>query len=71
MLAGFGISTPEQVESIGASLWTGSLWEVQLLTALHQEDYETVKKLVKASKNKDSSSSHELYLSVTTLFEIE
>ena len=50
MLAGFGISTPEQVEAIGA-LVDGVIVGSAIVTALHNEDFETVKKLVEASKN--------------------
>lgn len=51
VLAGFGISTPEQVESIG-ELADGVIVGSAIVTALRNEDYEAVEKLVLASKNK-------------------
>ena len=51
VLAGFGISTPEQVESIGA-LADGVIVGSTIVIALHNENLETVKSLVKASEKK-------------------
>lgn len=51
VLAGFGISTPKQVESIG-ELADGVIVGSAIVTALHNKDFETVEKLVQASKNK-------------------
>ena len=50
VLAGFGISTPEQVESIGA-LADGVIVGSAIVTALHKEDWDTIEKLVNASKS--------------------
>lgn len=49
VLAGFGISTPGQVEAIG-KLADGVIVGSAIVTALRNEDYETVEKLVSASK---------------------
>jgi tryptophan synthase alpha chain len=54
VLAGFGISTPEQVESIG-SFADGVIVGSAIVTALHNGDFKTVEQLVNASKNKISS----------------
>lgn len=51
VLAGFGISTPAQVELIG-SFADGVIVGSAIVTALHNSDYKTVEKLVNASKNK-------------------
>lgn len=55
VLAGFGISTPEQVKSIGA-LCDGVIVGSAIVNALHEEDWTTIEALVKASKNTVSSS---------------
>lgn len=52
VLAGFGISTPEQVEKIGA-LADGVIVGSAIVNALHLGDYEIVEKLVHASKCKE------------------
>jgi tryptophan synthase alpha chain len=54
VLAGFGISTPEQVELIG-SFADGVIVGSAIVTALHNGDFKTVEQLVNASKNKISS----------------
>ena len=50
VLAGFGISTPEQVQSM-AALTDGVIVGSAIVTALHNGDLKTVEALVKASKN--------------------
>lgn len=50
VLAGFGISTPEQVEAMG-NVVDGVIVGSAIVQALHNQDFETVKKLVDASKN--------------------
>ena len=55
VLAGFGISTPEQVESLGA-LADGVIVGSAIVTALQNEDYETIRNLVGASKSKAHTS---------------
>ncbi|MHA6259065.1 tryptophan synthase subunit alpha [Sporosarcina sp. CAU 1771] len=54
VMAGFGISTPEQVQSIGA-LADGVIVGSAIVNALHEEDFDKVTSLVNASK---SGSSH-------------
>ncbi|WP_438313804.1 tryptophan synthase subunit alpha [Sporosarcina sp. FA9] len=54
VLAGFGISTPEQVISIGA-LCDGVIVGSAIVNALHAEDWATIEALVKASKSAISS----------------
>ncbi|WP_342513769.1 tryptophan synthase subunit alpha [Sporosarcina sp. FSL K6-1522] len=49
VLAGFGISTPEQVQSIGAFA-DGVIVGSAIVDALHRNDLQTVVSLVKASK---------------------
>lgn len=49
VLAGFGISTPEQVKKMGA-LGDGVIVGSAIVTALHQGDLATVEALVAASK---------------------
>ena len=49
VLAGFGISTPEQVQSIGA-LADGVIVGSAIVAAFHRNDLTTVEELVKASK---------------------
>lgn len=49
VLAGFGISTPEQVQSIGA-LADGVIVGSAIVSAFHCNDLMTVEELVKASK---------------------
>ncbi len=49
VLAGFGISTPEQVKRMG-SLGDGVIVGSAIVTALHEEDMATVAALVAASK---------------------
>lgn len=51
VMAGFGISTPEQVQSIGA-LADGVIVGSAIVNALHVEDWETIIKLVDASKSR-------------------
>ncbi|MBO1910122.1 tryptophan synthase subunit alpha, partial [Microvirga sp. 3-52] len=51
VLAGFGISTPDQVALIG-SFADGVIVGSAIVTALHKGDFKTVEKLVNASKNK-------------------
>ena len=51
VLAGFGISTPEQVQSIGA-LCDGVIVGSAIVNALHQEEMEKIKQLIGASKSK-------------------
>ena len=51
VLAGFGISTPEQVELIG-SYADGVIVGSAIVTALHNKDFKTVEELVNATKNK-------------------
>ena len=51
VLAGFGISTPEQVELVG-SYADGVIVGSAIVTALHEGDYKTVERLVNASKNR-------------------
>ena len=53
VLAGFGISTPEQVRSIGA-LADGVIVGSAIVTAFHRTDLTTVEALVKASKKEIS-----------------
>lgn len=50
VLAGFGISTPEQVKAISA-LADGVIVGSTIVTALHKGNLDTVKKLVNASKS--------------------
>jgi tryptophan synthase alpha chain len=50
VLAGFGISTPEQVQSIG-SLADGVIVGSAIVDALHRGDLKIVENLVKASKS--------------------
>ncbi len=50
VLAGFGISTPAQVQSMG-ELADGVIVGSAIVTALHQGALETVKELVKAAKS--------------------
>ncbi|MEK5232688.1 tryptophan synthase subunit alpha [Lysinibacillus sp. FSL K6-0232] len=50
VLAGFGISTPEQVKSMGA-LGDGVIVGSAIVTALHKGDMATVQALVAASKD--------------------
>lgn len=50
VLAGFGISTAEQVQGIGASV-DGVIVGSAIVQALHEEDYEKVKVLVNAAKS--------------------
>ena len=50
VLAGFGISTPEQVQSIG-SLADGVIVGSAIVDALHRGDLKLVENLVKASKS--------------------
>lgn len=50
VLAGFGISTPAQVESMG-NVVDGVIVGSAIVQALHDQDLDTVKKLVQASKN--------------------
>lgn len=50
VLAGFGISTPAQVQSLGA-LAEGVIVGSAIVTALHAGDRETVRELINASKN--------------------
>ena len=49
VLAGFGISTPEQVQTIGASV-DGVIVGSAIVQALYEGDYESVEKLVNATK---------------------
>lgn len=49
VLAGFGISTPEQVQAIGA-LADGVIVGSAIVAAFHRNDLTTVEELVKASK---------------------
>ncbi|KXH80680.1 tryptophan synthase subunit alpha [Sporosarcina sp. HYO08] len=49
VLAGFGISTPEQVREMG-ELADGVIVGSAIVDALHREDLETVKSLVQAAK---------------------
>ena len=49
VLAGFGISTPEQVQSIGAFA-DGVIVGSAIVDAMHRNDFATVEALVKASK---------------------
>lgn len=49
VLAGFGISTPEQVRSIGTAV-DGVIVGSAIVQALHEDAYETVKSLVDAAK---------------------
>lgn len=49
ILAGFGISTPEQVQSIGA-MADGVIVGSTIVSALARRDLDTVKKLIEASK---------------------
>lgn len=57
VLAGFGISTPEQVKSIGA-LADGVIVGSTIVTAFHNGNLETVKSLVDASKSKTTTTSN-------------
>jgi len=57
VLAGFGISTPEQVKAIGA-LADGVIVGSTIVTAFHNGDLETVKNLVKASKSEARAASN-------------
>ncbi|ARD48205.1 tryptophan synthase subunit alpha [Sporosarcina sp. P37] len=50
VLAGFGISTPEHVRSLGA-LADGVIVGSAIVQALHEGDRETVRHLIDASKN--------------------
>lgn len=50
VLAGFGISTPEQVVSMGA-LGDGVIVGSTIVTALHEDDFAKVESLVAASKS--------------------
>lgn len=54
VLAGFGISTPEHVQSLG-SLADGVIVGSAIVTALHEGDQEKVRELIDASKNQVSS----------------
>lgn len=49
VLAGFGISTPAQVQAIGA-MADGVIVGSTIVTALHNRDLDTVRRLVEASK---------------------
>ncbi|MFJ7972430.1 tryptophan synthase subunit alpha [Psychrobacillus sp. NPDC096389] len=51
VLAGFGISTPEQVKSVGA-LVDGVIVGSAIVEAFHQKDLEKISQLVVASKKK-------------------
>lgn len=51
VLAGFGISTPAQVEEIGNAV-DGVIVGSAIVQALHNRDFEIVKKLVHAAKKK-------------------
>jgi len=55
VLAGFGISTPDQVEKIGA-LADGIIVGSTIVTALHNGDLDTVTALINASKISQKSS---------------
>lgn len=55
VLAGFGISTPEQVQSLGA-LADGVIVGSAIVTALHENDLPTITTLIDASKNLVSKS---------------
>ncbi|AXI00474.1 tryptophan synthase subunit alpha [Sporosarcina sp. PTS2304] len=50
VLAGFGISTPEQVKNLGA-LADGVIVGSAIVTALHENDLATITQLIDASKN--------------------
>lgn len=50
VLAGFGINTPEQVQSLGA-LADGVIVGSAIVKALHENDEETIRTLIDASKN--------------------
>lgn len=54
VLAGFGISTPDQVAAMGHVV-DGVIVGSAIVQALHNQDFETVKKLVQASKNETES----------------
>lgn len=51
VLAGFGISTPEQVRSIGA-LADGVIVGSAIVDAFHRGDLQAIETLVKAAKEK-------------------
>ncbi|MFJ5769813.1 tryptophan synthase subunit alpha [Psychrobacillus sp. NPDC093180] len=51
VLAGFGISTPEQVKSVGA-LVDGVIVGSAIVEAFHQKELEKIRELVAASKKK-------------------
>ena len=55
VLAGFGISTPEQVQSLGA-LADGVIVGSAIVTALHAGDHQTVRNLIDASKDQVTNS---------------
>lgn len=57
VLAGFGISTPEQVKSIGA-LADGVIVGSTIVTALHNGALDTVRDLVQASKSEKQATSN-------------
>ncbi|PIC64194.1 tryptophan synthase subunit alpha [Sporosarcina sp. P13] len=50
VLAGFGISTPEQVQNLGA-LADGVIVGSAIVTSLHENDLSTISTLINASKN--------------------
>ncbi|WP_153731144.1 tryptophan synthase subunit alpha [Sporosarcina obsidiansis] len=54
VLAGFGISTPEHVQSLGA-LADGVIVGSAIVTALHKGDFASVRTLIDASKNQVTS----------------
>ena len=51
VLAGFGISTPEQVKSIGA-LADGVIVGSAIVKAFNDQDLDKIRELIQASKNK-------------------
>lgn len=51
VLAGFGISTPQQVETIG-SLADGVIVGSAIVEAFHKKDQQTIEALIQASKKK-------------------
>ncbi|PIC70489.1 tryptophan synthase subunit alpha [Sporosarcina sp. P16b] len=55
VLAGFGISTPEHVRTLGG-LADGVIVGSAIVTALHEGDYEKVQTLINASKNQLTNS---------------